>query len=242
MADDDHYELGKIGTFNATPGENYAARCAPTPAWRDHEFLQRGAGGAPVPIPHNAHHILCVAAVNDSILDVDPPVQQYIRDCCEKTTWTINNNNNLIALPLWGHTIFWYVLRGRTKAPPFKDFPQHDREHNGNKSYLKEVQEKLAKLWKTLHADRPNHKSPAKSLASDLKTLEDHFREEIEDRGKRHLGGTHAAWEDGADSPNGQWYLSFSMAKKSWAKKRKFLYERDRKKRALSALNRITGR
>jgi hypothetical protein len=129
---------------------------------------------------YEAHHILCVAQVNDVVIGNS---EKYgYTDILKKIKWCINQKKNMIALPLWAHTILWYcngffdvlydnkgnpieesllqaIEPSRLLRPPFRNLPQHNYGHSGRsikKSYNKEVTAKLKKMVKTLKKDKKN--------------------------------------------------------------------------------------
>ena len=52
---------------------------------------------------HEAHHIACVASVTKIITK-----SSDIRSIVHNTGWCVNDGDNVIALPMWAHTILWY--------------------------------------------------------------------------------------------------------------------------------------
>jgi len=135
---------------------DYVAVCRPN--WPDHAFVRKITGNPnPPPKSFEAHHILCAASVGVMIVDAGGKgVGKLVGD----TEWCINTRKNMIAMPLWGHTVKWYcnipaVTLGAAnrKAPPFKNLPQHDWDHTGNGGYQEEVDADLRDVVK----DLPTH-------------------------------------------------------------------------------------
>lgn len=83
-----------------------------------------------------AHHVACVAPVSAFIAG-----DSALKDVVHQTTWCINKPSNMLAMPLWGHTVKWYCqitaasdvvnIDAAQQAPPFKNIPQHNFDHNG---------------------------------------------------------------------------------------------------------------
>lgn len=55
-----------------------------------------------------AHHVLPVACVTTVILDWDEKANSD-PSVITGTKWCINTKKNMIAMPMWGHTIMWYT-------------------------------------------------------------------------------------------------------------------------------------
>lgn len=187
---------------------------------------------------YEAHHILCVAQVNNVVIR-NSEKYGYI-DILKKTKWCINQKKNMIALPLWAHTILWYcnsffdilhdnkdnpineesLLRAiepsRLLKPPFRNLPQHNYGHSGGsieKSYNMEVSAKLKKIVKTLKKDKKKHDNTRiEWLKSKLIKLSKEFENKLRERGNRDRRGTHEAWLLGSTNPKSNWYEPFSMS------------------------------
>jgi hypothetical protein len=175
---------------------------------------------------YEAHHVLCVSAVASEIFG-HAKMQPILR----KTDWCINKPENMLAMPLWGHTIKWYCTIRKSgsykfedmDAPPFANIPQHNIGHNGGNSYRTEIEIECAKL--RTDATQKGHELTGETLAKRLDQLSGRWREKLIDvRGKRRGGGaradgTHAAWRAASNSvskgktPADDWFLPFSMAK-----------------------------
>ena len=174
---------------------------------------------------YEAHHVVCVASVTGIIAKNDT-----IRDVVKNTKWCVNYKPNMIALPLWAHTIQWYCHFSKASplhpeimntevgsnyrmsiapAPPFKDLPQHDYDHA---CYIDEIEKELADVVKELHEIAGKHEDQKKMLKDELERIVNKYKQELQTRGQR-SGGTHAAWNWGMNISDSPWYLPFSMAK-----------------------------
>lgn len=171
-----------------------------------------------------AHHLICVASAT-KFLGKNKDIAEIVK----KTRWCINAEENMLGMPLWGHTIQHYcdlslgTLVGEPVPPWFCNVPQHDYDHNSTGGYKSEVDwamNKLAEHIEKLAAEE--HEEPEQKLASSLARISQRFRNLLTvTRGMR-CGGTHAAWLQGNDEPGSDWYLPFSMAADGAADKRPF--------------------
>ena len=191
---------------------DYVAVCRPN--WPDHEFIRKIKGVGKRPKSFEAHHILCAASVGNLIVDAaGKGVAKLVGD----TEWCINTKKNMIAMPLWGHTVKWYCNIDTTtlgaanrRAPPFKNLPQHDWDHTGKGGYQEEVDKDLSKIVRDM--TKGGHAVSTFDLAGALDSLSSQFKTQLKARGKRN-GGTHAGWRAGRNDPNcTTWYPPFSMA------------------------------
>jgi hypothetical protein len=164
---------------------------------------------------YQAHHIASVSCVRVIIAEHEP-----IRGTVEQTNWCVNEANNMIALPVWAHTISWYVDVTKASradkdlgaalldvcAPPFAGLAQHDYDHG---PYREEVAEALQIVRDRVAEAASQHKEvgPSQVLADGLS--------EVIAEGKRQLQErrTHEGWLDGMSNPGGRWYFEFSMAR-----------------------------
>ncbi len=177
------------------------------------KYAQKYKSGA-IERSYEAHHIACVASVTEKITSNDD-----IKLLVWNTKWCVNVASNMIALPMWGHTLTWYVdlttgdLKQKEVAgkfvstvgpPPFADRTQHNYDHG---PYLKEVGGDLQGIAdKYIEALEEHPDDPSGALASDLDAV-------ISSRkGQLQKGGTHAAWQLGMNDREGPWYMPFSMA------------------------------
>lgn len=206
--------------------QNYSIRNAVTKAIEKVTAVEKS---------YEAHHVLCSAQVNAIV--VGKKDDMGYSDILDKTQWCINAKDNMLAIPMWGHTIMFYCntmmsqidsvdtvnqldasrfLNTPTSEPPFKDLPQHNYGHSGRSiktSYNLEIGDHLETLVRSLQKDQEKHETERiKSLASKLTNASAHFKNELENvRGKRVYGGTHEAWKAGMKGKS-DWYMPFSMA------------------------------
>ena len=100
------------------------------------------------------------------------------------------------------------------KAPKFENIPMHNYDHNGEASYIKDVESELKAISDDIEKLIENyHESPEKELKAILDDMSTYFREDLDTYGNR-CGGTHLAWEKGSKEPESDWYKPFSMASK----------------------------
>ena len=115
--------------------KDYIEVCEPK-GWYEHTFerlVNAEAGKFTFPKKYEAHHLVCVAPTTQELVS-----KKGIQGVIRQTKWCINNKDNMIAMPLWGHTIKWYCtisehggeINENEKAPKFKNIPQHDFDHN----------------------------------------------------------------------------------------------------------------
>jgi hypothetical protein len=188
------------------------------------QYAQRKKGGA-ITRTYEAHHILCWSPVANVLLT--PDAQPLLKD----TEWCINNAKNMMALPLWGHTVKWYALTGELAAPAFSSLPQHNFDHNCKAGYTAEVVDELKQIVKNLQNKQKQHQLPdSKTIAGLLDAKSAKFKALLLARGSR-VRGTHLGWRYGESVP--LWYLPFSMASDGAAKPRIFS---EKKKSRLDAI------
>lgn len=193
-------------------GNDYKKNCVPAPAWdsaNDFTWFIKGQGARQQ--SYAPHHILCVASVATILIDA---TDKQVDGIVEATKWCVNKKPNMIALPLWGHTVKWYcnisalsMTGGQTSPPPFQNLPQHDWDHTGKGAYIEELEEVLKNLVKQLA--KKGHEAKPIDLAGAMDKLAAAFEAKLKARGLRQ-GGTHTAWQNGAT--NKDWFLPFSMA------------------------------
>ena len=165
-------------------------------------------------ISQNAHHILCVAEVT-KVISKDSDLRRVL----DNTVYCINAAVNMIALPLFAHTVHWYCThrrRGTSRwvggvfsmvdEPLFVDLPNHDYDHG---KYNEEVESAL----NTLNADikTSDHGFDSNAIADSLNALSGDFRSRLEARGKRR-GGTHESWMAALHGEDALWFVPFSLA------------------------------
>jgi hypothetical protein len=173
-------------------------RSASNPHWKSHT----GAGE----LPYEAHHLLCCASVKSKLAK-----KHGIQTIVNETKWCINRKHNMIALPLWGHTIKWYgaAFKATEEAPPFKSLPQHNWDHNGSASYRTDVETDLESLADDISEAKEAHKKSPQKLAGRLNRLSTKYRQLVRKRGKRRRG-THG--QLCREKEPDFWYEPFSMA------------------------------
>lgn len=225
---------GKPCEHPSGPGNNYYTVCAP--AWAAMTYAQQfTAPGSSTPgavrKSYEAHHILCVSQVKKVVVKATENTD--LEDIVGDTHWCINDGNNMIAMPMWGHTIMWYcndfagvasgdesalfqTLGAQLTRPLFADLPQHNYGHSGadnDTSYNKEIEAALVKVMEGVDEAADEHATKAiTALQGGLNNLSSTTRTELRDRGVRVFGGTHPAWLAGLQNNPG-WYAPFSMAK-----------------------------
>ena len=201
-----HKAAGKRNRFCCTRGtpckcespNNYRKNCSPV--WYDDK------GGA----LFAAHHLLCVASVKSCIAK-----KRGLSPIVKETRWCVNARNNMVALPLWGHTVKWYYKNPDMK-PPFKNRTQHDWDHNGSDSYREEVEDSLTTLADNVNDAKDKHDDARlKQLKAGLNSRARDFRGKLKARGKRQ-GGTHKQFQ--TNGGNTSWHAPFSMAASATAK------------------------
>jgi hypothetical protein len=196
----------------ATGKNNYREVCKPA-KWGGFKF-RKLVDGESRPFGYEAHHVVCVSPTTTALLG-----NEKIVGSVEQTEWCINQEKNMLAMPLWGHTVQWYCEIDATggsiiagKGPPdFKNIPQHDIDHNSKEGYTWEVLQEVEALAKEI--EESGHELEDQSLADALNGLSDDFKNKLlQDRGTR-KGGTDAGWQLGQqDPPDPGWCHPFSMA------------------------------
>jgi hypothetical protein len=135
------------------------------------------------PKPWEAHHILCVHAVN-----AYPTVEDYesciaeIGDTYQATSWCINQSPNMIALPLKSTYVAEIVIRGL-------NLPAHNLHHNCTLGFTDEVLSKIdSTIWEKVKEAVENasedHFTP-KEVSTQLTDLQTYFRGQLALRGLR---------------------------------------------------------
>jgi hypothetical protein len=216
------------------PGsKDYIEVCKPS-GWFNHTFMRlvrKKTGDVTFDKKYEAHHMVCVSPVTTQLT-----TKKGIQSVIAQTVWCINNKKNMIALPLWGHTVMWYctitaedddtatdmisdLIKKRRGEPAFADLPQHDWDHNGNGRYTSEVDADCLKLAKQVAES--GHKLKGQDLTDKLDALSNKYKGILKARGNR-CGGTHAAWKQGQKDPESNWGQPFSMASTSKLSKKGF--------------------
>jgi hypothetical protein len=205
--------------------ENYIEICEPqTSGWTADYAFARLVNSKIKPFvfakKFEAHHVACVAPVTGVIAG-----DSALQDVVHQTKWCINKQSNMLAMPLWGHTVKWYCritmasaavdIDGSKLAPPFKNIPQHDFDHNCKEGYTWEVEEALKKLAEKCKKANKEHKLKEGDLAALLDRVSKGFKAMLDSRGNR-KGGTHEAWGLAQEEPpDKEWCHPFSMASNS---------------------------
>lgn len=173
-----------------------------------------------------AHHLVCIASATQ-FLGKDPLLVELIK----LTRWCINAKPNMLAMPVWGHTIKHYcnlktaTSRTDVDAPWFENIPMHDYDHNSTGGYKSDVDAKMVQLANDLLelAKPPIHETASETVAKQLEDSSKHFKKFLLGRsGGKRVGGTHKAWKKGSKKPESDWYRPFSMARTAVVEKRVF--------------------
>lgn len=213
------------GQFCANPAEtpcddcseskNYIEVCKPR-SWFTHTFERRvrTATAYTFDKKYEAHHIACVAPVNEVLYG-----DKDLIGAVEQTKWCINKKSNMMAMPLWGHTVKWYCaitedggeIDDDRTAPKFKNIPQHDYDHNCKEGYTWEVEQAMKEL--AAEIENADHDLKGPDLAKALDNISKDFKSKLLDERGMRLDGTHAAWQLGQkEPPDPKWCHPFSMA------------------------------
>lgn len=172
---------------------------------------------------HESHHCVCCASVNTQLRE-----RKDIKSIIDQTEWCVNQEPNIVILPLWGHTFRWYCTqmgevrdiekvekRKKGGEPKFKDRVMHNCDHDIYQE--EELNPRLEKIAKKVKKNKKNHEKCKKELVADLNELVKEFADKVRERGKRktskkkRTGGTHAGWKAGVNGDK-KWYMPFSMA------------------------------
>jgi hypothetical protein len=228
VGDDKHSPIGLINEFCPVPGKpckcpqanNYRTICEPS--WAGEYAFAVGTEGL---LGYwEAHHVLSISCVN--WLPKNAKKRAAVKRVLKVTKWCINNQKNMLAMPKFGHTIMYYtdVMSDRYyivdfPAPPFKNIPHHDFEHNTAGGYCSEVKADISKLWDQVAEAEKKHVESKNGIKGRLDRLSRKWQDKLKARGKR-CGGTHRAWKKGMKDPESNWYLPFSMANDAHAEER----------------------
>ena len=230
MADGDHERGKREGQFCAIPAnpkcidcpgsETYIKVCEPKSWNTGYAYLQLvRAKIKPYTFDkiYEAHHIACVSPVSAFVAG-----DSELKDVVHQSKWCINKESNMLAMPLFGHTVKWYCtimaasdkvqIDASAQVPPFKDIPQHNFDHNGPGRYTSEVEDAVKKLAEKCKKANKEHKLAPGDLAALMDRVSKGFKTMLDKRGHR-KGGTHAAWGLAQQAtPDSQWSQPFSMA------------------------------
>lgn len=164
-----------------------------------------------------AHHILCHHALAEKHRKDFDNNEKYIEKCLRITEWDLNNNDNLIGLPVNKA----FKDSASDNMVNFPELCSHQVDHNTNGGYTEECISYLQEnVWKTLHKQRIPHEVNAKSIAEELKMATQHFATQLKIRAERN-GGTIVCWNK-RHNPDMEfkWYFPFSMAEDLQVNKR----------------------
>jgi hypothetical protein len=185
---------------------NYIKVCEPE--WLTFEFHQKDG-----PKKYEAHHILCFSCIAGEMFLGSKNSNAVL----EGTKWCVNNKENMIALPLWGHTVKWYATPFKG-VPEFKDLPNHNRDHP---RYLNQVLVQIQQIVKDVQIKKNEHDVDVADIATELDDLAKDFRQFLDDCGHRAgidsdgkvYPGTDECIALGRKEEDSTWYMPFSMAK-----------------------------
>src|ERR1700686_2189394 len=112
MAASDHKRGSTLGKFCGVPGcdhNDYRRVCKP--AWSNLSYPQLNYSKETkvfyaVRRSYEAHHLLCVSQVGSVIIG-GPNNKTGIESIVNETNWCINKKENMLGMPMWGHTIMW---------------------------------------------------------------------------------------------------------------------------------------
>jgi hypothetical protein len=170
-----------------------------------------------------SHHVLCVGAVNRYMtLKAYAKSRANIDAIYRATKWCINQEPNLIALPMKK------VYNDYAGSLLSLNRPCHEWDHNVAGGYTDEVTQAIhLNVWDKIKEveDEKKQCELAKSVVvKEFDRMSDEFEQELRDRGERPVGaqkGTRAAWEESQKKSPAKradnWWFSFSMAKNSVA-------------------------
>jgi hypothetical protein len=159
------------------------------------------------PYVNQIHHILCEHAILDIEPDPDPSGKKlkFIEDCLCIAKWNINDEPNLIGLPLK-----WAYMNPDTAATRPVNFCCHDVDHNTADGYTNECKEWLhTNVWNILTAKKSIHDVDVEAIVEQLNKCTERFKKLLAKRGKRN-GGTASSYLNRLTEK--KWYEPFSMA------------------------------
>ncbi len=167
------------------------------------------------------HHVLPITTLQDGNIKVDDDVMKYIHNSMAATTWDINEEPNLIGLPVKpvyeaadreikkNKTLDFLMSLdpGKEGFGALPDLPCHKVDHLdyiiGVNNYLNRT------IWKKLKAPKPC-KDQSECLKGRLDAASKKFRKWLQARGKQEKGAAYCWFhrEEIKDS----WYIPFSMS------------------------------
>ncbi len=147
-----------------------------------------------------SHHIACNHAVEGRDVSIN---RAYVENCLWVTPWDLNNEDNLIGLPLKSQ---YSVSGGRSPV----NLPAHNIDHDmytdDCKKWLKD------QVWDTLNDKKVDHEINAMAIEKQLKKCTTTFGSRIKACGIRN-GGTLISYQNRFErSWKNKWYKSFSLA------------------------------
>jgi hypothetical protein len=154
-----------------------------------------------------AHHVLSITCMTDARRRKGYPagadVRKYIDDCLAATEWNINDEPNLLGMPLNFH---------HRTTDGIQPYPSHQADHNTADGYTKEVSDWMQEnVWSTLQAKKQIHKVDVKTIKTELENTSKHFRGLLMDTHPMRDLGTHESWKQRFQRLN-SWFKPFSMA------------------------------
>jgi hypothetical protein len=219
MSTSDHQRGDRKGVFCDVPSEKKCDDCTCTknyieicePAWKNMVFprmYNTKYGVVKFKKKYEAHHVVCVEPVLSEILG-----RAKIQGIIHATKWCVNNGDNMLAMPLWGHTVMWYcavtsvsgAIKGTLVAPLFQNICNHDRDH---RAYSLEITADLKKMADGVEA--AGHQAKSEPIQQYLNGLSAKWKAQLAARAMRR-DGTHQGFLDGKASKK-DWYQPFSMA------------------------------
>lgn len=157
------------------------------------------------PYKNQIHHILCEHAILDRNPsgDADGSKKSFIKECLCMIEWDINDESNLIGLPLKSA----YTRPGVVKPV---NYCCHNVDHNTSEGYTNECKKWLHdNVWNTVVDKKKPHQVNADNIVSALKTCTSTFKGILTKRGRRN-DGTESSWKNRFTEP--EWHHPFSMA------------------------------
>lgn len=110
-----------------------------------------------------AHHVLPVACVTEVIIGWDEKANSS-PSVISGTKWCINTKDNMIAMPMWGHTIMWYTDNFvGISSEVLDEIKSKNKESVGNKA-LSELSEETSKKLSNMLSDRKDTAPPFKDI------------------------------------------------------------------------------
>jgi hypothetical protein len=156
------------------------------------------------PYKNQIHHILCEHAILDRKPsgDADGSKKKLIKDCLCMIDYDINEEANLIGLPMKSA-----YTRPGVNLP--SNHCCHNVDHNTSDGYTNECKTWLHdNLWNTIVDTKKSHKANADNILETLRKCTSTFKGILTKRGKRN-DGTASSWKN--RFVESEWYFPFSM-------------------------------